>query len=130
MIYAHMSNYRATMVRSVNKCQKIFSNPHTTPRKMTTISRCTPAHAGRGTATARAATVTGTNARLPKNSAIPAAALPARQERQTSTAAVMGHAAGEYTFLDRSHNNGPEFLFGYNETGNSGTVFHQPAGES
>jgi len=79
----------------VNPCQKIFSNPLTIPKTTTTHSQCTPARVVNSTGTARAAAVTGTNARLPKNSVIPAAVAPFRQGQRTSTAAVTGHAASK-----------------------------------
>lgn len=89
-----MSNYRTTTVRSVNKCQKTTSNPHTIPRKTTTnFLPFIHAHAGSSTGTARAAAVTVTNARPRRNSVIPAAAAPFRQGWRTSTAADTARAA-------------------------------------
>jgi hypothetical protein len=90
-----MSNYRTTTVRSVNKCQKNYSNPHTIPKKTTTYAQCIPARVVNSTDTDRAAVVNGTNARLPRNSVTPAAADPARQEQHTGTSAVMGPGASK-----------------------------------
>ena len=91
-----MSNYRTITVRLVNTCQKIHSNPPAIYQKMMmTALPSTPAHVENSTGTARAARVTGTNARLLKNSVIPAAAGPTLSRRATSTAAGTGQGASD-----------------------------------
>jgi len=66
MICAHMSNYRTTTVRLVNTCQKTNANPYLKVQKpKTNPPSRTPVHVENNTATARAAAVTGMNARPP-----------------------------------------------------------------
>jgi hypothetical protein len=80
----------------VNTCQKIYSNPPAIYQKMMmTTLPCTPARVENSTGTAKAARVTGTNARLPKNSAILVAAHPIIHPKESPTAAAMGHGASD-----------------------------------
>jgi hypothetical protein len=96
MIYAHMSNYRTNNVRMMNTCQKILSNTQAIYQKMmTTTLPCTPARVENSTGTAREAGVTRTNARLRKNSAIPAAVRPAPYRQAASTVVDTDPGAGD-----------------------------------
>ena len=87
-----MSNYRTTTVRLVNKCPKTHCNHATIYLKVMT-TRSTPVHVANSTGTGLEQPATGRNARPQRNSAIPAAADPAKPRRVHVTAVVTGHGA-------------------------------------